>query len=1003
MWRPSRQDPSGILDDGRASSASNEDVAMANKDEGGGDGEHHGKEKLRKLMVEELREETMSSCSSSETDKVDDLNLKQCASAGEAAILYTGLYLMALGTGGVKAALPALGADQFDPKKAKQLSTYFNWFIFSLTIGSILGVTLVVWISTDKGWDWAFAVCAIALLLSIFFISLGNPFYRNNLPKGSPLLRFLRVFVASFRNRKLPIPENADELHEIYQDKEDDNLHHEILQRTDQFKFLDRAAVIRRTEDDDNDGSNSGSEWRVCTVTEVEETKILIRMLPIILTTIFMNTCLAQLQTFSVQQSVTMDRDFIGFEIPGPSVPAIPLLFMFILIPLYDRVFVPIARRVTGIPTGISHLQRIGIGLVLSAISMTVAGFVEKKRRNVAIQHDMVDSQDALPISVFWLGYQYAIFGAADMFTLVGMLEFFYAESSAGMKALSTAISWCSLAFGYYLSSVVVEIVNKETMNSRDFEVGSKSSNNDETNKNKALISKKQGGNRAALFVYATEGLENMAFIAIAVSLVTYFYGYMNYSLTKSSTMLTNFMGTSFLLALVGGFICDTYLTRFKTCLIFASFELLGYTLLLVQAHRSELRPPKCVDNINHQCVEATTGEASILYVGLYLVALGTGGIKAALPSLGADQFDERDPKESSQLSSFFNWFLFSLTIGAIFGVTVVVWISTNKGWDRGFAVCLVAVFFALLSLTFGKSLYRHNVPKGSPLLRFIRVFVASIKNPVIRTDGITGKWRVCTVTEVEETKILVRMLPIILSTVFMNTCLAQLQTFSVQQGTTMDTTINGFEVPAASIPVIPLLFMFILIPIYDKIFVPIARRITGIPTGIRHLQRIGVGLVLSAISMTVAGIVEKKRKNVAIEHGMVDSLAPLPISLLWLGFQYAIFGAADMFTLVGLLEFFYAESSAGMKSLSTAISWCSFAFGYYLSTVVVEIVNKVSGGWLANNNLNRDKLEYFYWLLAGLSVVNFGVYVLCASWYRYKKLEVPVVEKNDVLKEIKP
>uniref|UniRef100_A0A803PMM1 Uncharacterized protein n=1 Tax=Cannabis sativa TaxID=3483 RepID=A0A803PMM1_CANSA len=73
-----RQDPSGILDDGRASSASNEDVAMANKDEGGGDGEHHGKEKRRKLMVEELREETMSSCSSSETDKVDDLNLKQC-------------------------------------------------------------------------------------------------------------------------------------------------------------------------------------------------------------------------------------------------------------------------------------------------------------------------------------------------------------------------------------------------------------------------------------------------------------------------------------------------------------------------------------------------------------------------------------------------------------------------------------------------------------------------------------------------------------------------------------------------------------------------------------------------------------------------------------------------------------------------------------------------------------------------------------------------------------
>lgn len=257
------------------------------------------------------------------------------------------------------------------------------------------------------------------------------------------------------------------------------------------------------------------------------------------------------------------------------------------------------------------------------------------------------------------------------------------------------------------------------------------------------------------------------------------------------------------------------------------------------------------------------------------------------------------------------------------------------------------------------------------------------------------GPWRLCTVTQVEETKILLRMLPIILSTVFMNTCLAQLQTFTIQQSTTMDTSFIGFHIPGPSIPVIPLLFMFFLIPIYDRIFVPLVRKITGIPTGIRYLQRIGVGLVLSAISMAVSGIVETHRKSVANEHNMVDSTEPLPMSVFWLGFQYAIFGAADMFTLVGLLEFFYAESSAGMKSLSTAISWCSLAFGYFLSSAVVEIVNKASGGWLASDNLNRDKLNYFYWLLAGASVVNFVFYLVCASWYRYKKVEVKPVENS--------
>ncbi|KAG2666486.1 hypothetical protein I3760_15G063200 [Carya illinoinensis] len=549
----------------------------------------------------------------------------------------------------------------------------------------------------------------------------------------------------------------------------------------------------------------------------------------------------------------------------------------------------------------------------------------------------------------------------------------------------------------------------------------------------------KLGGNRAALFVYATEGLENMAFITSAVSLVTYFYGYMNFSITKSATTLTNFMGTAFLLPLVGGFICDTYLSRFKTCVIFAFIELLGYALLAVQAHLHQLRPLPCKGgglSGQDKCEAAATSHVAILFTGLYMVALGTGGVKAALPSLGADQFDDKNPKEAAQLSSFFNWFLFSLTIGAILGVTFIVWITTNQGWDWGFGICTIAILCALVFVCMGKSLYRNNVPKGSPLVRILQVFVAAIRNrklpfpentgelleihdkgtnmrdeilerteqfrffdraAIIRSNNdssietrqLESNWSLCTVTQVEETKILIRMLPIILSTVFMNTCLAQLQTFSIQQSTTLDPYILGFKVPGPSIPVIPLLFMFMLIPTYDRVFVPLARKITGIPTGIRHLQRIGIGLVLSAISMAVAGIVETRRKSVAIQHNMVDSIEPLPMTVFWLGFQYAIFGAADMFTLVGILEFFYAESSAGMKSLSTAISWCSLAFGYYLSTVVVEVVNKVSGGWLANNNLNRDNLNYFYWLLSGISVVNFGVYLVCASWYKYKKVEM--------------
>lgn len=219
-----------------------------------------------------------------------------------------------------------------------------------------------------------------------------------------------------------------------------------------------------------------------------------------------------------------------------------------------------------------------------------------------------------------------------------------------------------------------------------------------------------------------------------------------------------------------------------------------------------------------------------------------------------------------------------------------------------------------------------------------------------------------------------------------MNTCLAQLQTFSLAQGNIMDLHLGSYKFPAASIPVIPLLFISILLPFYEYIFVPFARKISGHPSGITQLQRVGVGLVLSAISMAVAGFVEVKRRN----QSLLDPKNP--ISLFWLSFQYGIFGIADMFTFVGLLEFFYREAPVGMRSLSTSFTYISLSFGYFLSSVFVDIINSVTEkvtpsklGWLHGLDLNKNNLNLFYWFLAILSCLNFINYLYWATWYKYK------------------
>ncbi|KAL0459104.1 UNVERIFIED_CONTAM: protein NRT1/ PTR FAMILY 4.6 [Sesamum latifolium] len=382
----------------------------------------------------------------------DSCNKPSCIKGGEAVMFYTSLCVLALGCGGVKGSVAALGADQFDRKDlkgAKAVASYFNYFQFSTTVGSLIGVTLVVWIALNKGWHWAFFTGLAAAFIGFIVLALGKNFYLFQLLADSPIIRISQVILAAVHNRHLELPENSDELYEIIDDKERDTSEDKLL-HTNQFRFLDKAAVLW-------DGTSTGRPGRVCTVTQVEEVKILIRMLPIIASTIIMNTCLAQLQTFSVLQGYFMEPHLATLNIPTPSIPVIPLLFMAVLLPLYEFFFIPFARKITGHPSGITQLQRVGIGLVLSIASMGIAGVVEVKRRDQALKHPHE------PISLFWLSFQYGVFGVADMFAMVGLMEFFYKEAPSGMRSLATSFALLSLSFGYFLSTAFVNIVNAVT------------------------------------------------------------------------------------------------------------------------------------------------------------------------------------------------------------------------------------------------------------------------------------------------------------------------------------------------------------------------------------------------------------------------------------------------------------------------------------------------------------------------------------------------------------
>ncbi|PWA72183.1 Major facilitator superfamily domain, general substrate transporter [Artemisia annua] len=538
------------------------------------------------------------------------------------------------------------------------------------------------------------------------------------------------------------------------------------------------------------------------------------------------------------------------------------------------------------------------------------------------------------------------------------------------------------------------------------------------------------GGMRAAAFVLGVQAFEIMAIAAVGNNLITYAINEMHFSLSKAANIVTNFVGTIFILSLFGGYLSDSYLGCFWTMLIFGFIELSGFILLSLQAHLPQLKPPQCnMLTDGDRCIEAKGVEALIFFVALYLVALGSGCMKPNMLAHGADQFNKSDSKQSKKLSTYFNAAYFAFSMGELIALTLIVWIQTHSGMDIGFGVSAIVMAMGLICLVSGTIYYRNKPPRGSILGPIVQVFVAAIlkrsqecpssphllygsKNEqwnmsalpnetanlchtdrfrfldkaCIQKEGNVDNakesaWRLCTVNQVEQVKVLISVIPIFACTIIFNTILAQLQTFSVSQGSVMNNKISkSFHIPPASLQAIPYILLIFVVPLYDYFFVPFARKITGHDAGITPLQRIGFGLFFVTFSMVSAALMEKKRRDSFLNSGQV-------LSIFWITPQFLLFGVAEMFTAVGLIEFFYKQNLRGMQSFLTAMTYCSYSFGFYLSSVLVSLVNRITSrsineGWLGGNDLNKGRLDLFYWLLAGLSLINFLNYLFWARWY---------------------
>ncbi|XP_040385855.1 uncharacterized protein LOC102703833 [Oryza brachyantha] len=927
------------------------------------------------------------------------------APAGRVAFFYVGLYLLALAQGFHGPCAEAIGADQFPESSSARVasrSSFFNWFHFSMAWGYAVSSAGMSYVQDNVGWPVGFGACWAVMLVSLSVFLLGTGTYRPEEPR-----RGARTFAETAKGWTAV-----------------------VLRRGDAMD--DTTSLL--TPSPSGRGADKG---------------IVAKLLPIWMTSVVYAVIIAQMTTFFTKQGSTMDRRIdigtggagFGFVVPAAALQCFVSVAVMATIPVYDRALVPLARRVTGQPSGITTLQRVGAGMATACLAMAVAAPVEAARLRAARDAGLVDRPGApVPMSVWWLVPQYALVGVANMLALVGLEELFYDQVPGELRSVGLAACTSIMGAGSYVSSVLVSAIDWATRSRGEswfsdnlnrahidyfycFLVGISAlevlvflyfANGYVYTKNcgPALClhqehpqyrkGGRRGGWRAARFLIAVGFLERVGFNGVQGNLVMYLAGPMGMSTAAAAAGANAWAGTVLVLTLVGALAADSRLGRYRAILAAAVLHLLSLGTLTISSLTQATDPhPVSFHDATTACSSPPPPSPARLVffnAALYLLALAQGFHNPCSLAFGADQFAPSDPSARASRSSYFNWYHFFNSCGYALSNTVLSYVEDSVSWTVGFAACLAMTAVYLPVFLLGTPAYRAEQPVDGGLLAQLadkyRAWTARVfpRKEAICTERLLAKEEV----EVEDGNgFVVKLLPIWVTSIVFATVVSQQSTLFTKQGSTMDRRIGargggGFVVPPAALQLAVSVTMLTLLPIYDRALVPLARRFTGHPAGITTLQRIGAGMAVSCLAMVASALAEAKRLRAARDAGLLDRPdATVPMSLLWLVPQYVLVGLARAFGDIGLDEFFYDQVPGGLRSVGLAMSLSVRGVGSYASGVLVSGIDWATtrgGGesWFSDN-LNRAHLDYFYGILAAVAALEVAVFLYVAKRYVYR------------------
>lgn len=428
-------------------------------------------------------------------------------------------------------------------------------------------------------------------------------------------------------------------------------------------------------------------------------------------------------------------------------------------------------------------------------------------------------------------------------------------------------------------------------------------------------------------YILGNEAAERFSYYGMKAILVVYMVGFLQdagggaspMSEAEAKTWYHLFSASNYFFPIVGALIADIFLGKYRTILALSICYCFGHAALAASDTR--------------------TG----LFLGLMLIAVGSGGIKPCVSAHVGDQFKK---EQEPLLARYFGWFYLAINGGAFVSTLATPWLLEHWGAHVAFGVPGVLMLLATAVFYAGRNKFVAVAPVGWP----------NFRKALCSCEGIKSVRRLS----------LLYVFVAVFWALYDQTGSAwvlqaqHLNRVVDLRSSYFDATGLRFEVLPAQLQALNPLLIFLYVPLLSVWIYPwLGKRMQ-----LTALKKIGAGFILTAIAFFLLAWVEVERSR-----GVTPSIA-------WQVLGYFIVTAAEVLVYWTGLEFAYTQSSRELKSFMMGLYLLSISLGNVITALLNYVLTRSDG----SSFLTQAQYFSFFAIFMLLTTV---AYVPFAKRYR--------------------